>query len=133
MAWDSPDFKCPGLTAAADLSTKQFYCVRKNATAKEVALCSTEGETVFGVLYNKPTSGEAAEVVLSGVAKVLVGTALTSGDFWGTDSAGKAIPISVGQTGQDIGQYAAGQVIVGAAAGEYATVTIGNGFRVPNV
>ena len=133
MAWDFPNFKCPGLIAAADLSTKQFYCVRKNATANEVALCSTEGETVFGVLANKPTAAEAAEVVMSGVAKVLVGTALTAGDFWGTDANGKAIPISVGVTGQDVGQYAAGQVIEGAAAGEYATVTIGNGFRVPSV
>ena len=125
MAWED-GWRLPGVQAAADLSAKQFFCVVKNTTNKQVALASVDGEVVLGVLQDKPNaSGKAAEVITFGVTKVEAGETLAAGDFWGTDSAGKAKIVERTNTGADVGDYVAGQVIVGAASGELATVTIG--------
>ena len=125
MAYELSGFNIPGLVAAADLSAKQYYCVKKNTTNNEAALCATDGEIVFGVLQNKPTSGEAAEVTALGVTKVTAGETLTAGDAWGTDANGKARIVDAASTGAVVGDFTAGTVIEGASAGELATVTIG--------
>lgn len=132
MAYELDLFTIPGALAAADLSAKQFYCVKKNTTAGQYALCTVDGEPVAGVLQNKPSAaGAAAEVRAAGVTKVLAAETLTAGDFWGTDSAGKAKVVEATVTGADVGDYVCGHVIEGCAAGEYATVTIGlQTFRV---
>lgn len=126
MAWEQNLFTIPGALAGADLSTKQFYCVKKNTTANQFALCAVDGEIFDGVLQDKPDgSGEACEVRAAGVTKVIAGETLTAGDLWGTDSSGKAKKIEPTQTGADIRDYFAGRVLVGASANEYAIVTIG--------
>ena len=60
-----------------------------------------------------------------GVSKVFVGLALTAGQLWGFDQNGAAEPKEDNNTGAALGNWVCGQVIEGAAAGEYATVTIG--------
>ena len=127
MAWESPLYKLPAAIAAADYRTtsKQYYCVTKNATNNQVALATTDGEIFIGVLQNEPLSGAAAEVTCIGVTKVVAGETLTAGDYWGTDSSGKAKIVEHTNTGADIGDYIAGVVLEGAAADELATVTIG--------
>ena len=50
MAWESPVFNVPGLTASADLSSNQYYCVTKNTSDGQVALASTDGEVILGVM-----------------------------------------------------------------------------------
>jgi hypothetical protein len=125
MAFEAPLFMVPGQVAAADLSAKQYYCVKKNTTDNQVALCSVDGEIFLGVLQNKPTSGIAASVMAAGVTKVLAAETLTAGDYWGTDNAGKARIVEKTNTGADIGDYAAGVVLQGAGAGELASVTVG--------
>lgn len=126
MAWEQDLFTIPGAQAATDLSTKQFYCVKKNSTDYRFALCAVDGEIFDGVLQDKPdTAGDACEVRALGVTKVIAGEALTAGDLWGTDSSGKAKKIEPTQTGADIRDYFAGRVLVGASANEYAVVTIG--------
>jgi hypothetical protein len=125
MAYEIPVFKPGTFTAATDLSTKQFYCVKLNTTNNQVALCNTDGEKVFSVLQNEPESGQSAELIVSGITKVLAGETLTAGMFWGTDSSGKAKQVEHTATGADTGDWAVGEVIEGASANEYATVTIG--------
>lgn len=129
-------FSLHGAEADADLSAKQFYCVKQSTTDRRVSLCTVEGEPFIGVLQDKPSAaGDPAEVRVAGITKGKAGVALTAGDYWGTKADGKVIPISVGLTGQDIGQYVAGQVLVGCAADEIGCeLTIGFlGFRVPSV
>lgn len=125
MATEQTGFSVGSMVAAADLSAKQYFCVKKNTTNNEVALCSVDGEVVMGVLQNKPGDGIAADVQMSGVTKIECGEALAAGDLWGTDSSGKAKKIERTVTGADVGDYFGGEVIEGAGSGEIATVTIG--------
>lgn len=123
MAFEYPVLKVPALEAGADLSGNQFHCVRMSGADKRVALCDTEGEVVLGVLQNKPAAaGQAAEVTALGLTKIVAGEALAAGDAWGTDAQARARKVEVTT---DVGDYAAGIVIEGAAAGAIATVTIG--------
>ena len=135
MAYEQPVWALAGAVAAADLSAKQFFCVKKNATNQQYALCDTDGEVVDGVLQNKPdAAGREATIMALGITKIEAGEALTAGDLWGTDNAGKAKIVEGTNTGGDVGDYVMGRVIQGAASGEIATVTVGvPSFRVESV
>jgi hypothetical protein len=135
MANFQPVWSLAGAQAAADLSTKQFYAVKKNTTAHQYALCDTDGEVIAGVLQNKPSAaGREATIMAMGITKVIAGETLVPGDLWGCDSAGKAKVVEGSNTGADTGDYVAGFVIEGAATDEIATVTIGMPtFRVESV
>lgn len=126
MARELPLFNIPGALAAADLSSNQFYCVKKNTTDNQFALCDTDGEVFDGVLQNKPSAaGDAADVMALGVTKLEAGETLAAGDLWGTDASGTGKVIEGTVTGADVGDYVAGRVLEGAASGELATVTVG--------
>ncbi len=65
------------LPAGADLSSYQFRFVKISGGA---VVLSGAGNDAIGVLLNKPTSGDAAQVQIGGVAKVQADAALaTSG------------------------------------------------------
>lgn len=89
--------KEPGLKAGADLSAdaNQFKAVKLDASG-DVILCSVAGETVFGVLYNKPKLGEAAEVVVSGSPKLQADAAINENDLLGTSIDGQFAVITPG-------------------------------------
>lgn len=125
MAYQHAVFQPAGLKAAADLSAKQFYFVKKNAVNGEVALASVDGEIVMGVLQNDPTAGQGAEVMALGLTKVVADEALTAGDYVGTSVDGQAKIVETTNTGADIGDYVVGQVFEGAGAGAIATIMIG--------
>lgn len=127
MAWEKDVFTVPGLQANGDMSSDQFKCVKGDLTTDYyVDLCDTDGEAFLGVLQNKPSAAAAAaEVRALGVTKVVAAETLTRGMLWGVGSAGTAKEVAASATGADTGDYIAGMVIVGASAGEYATVTIG--------
>lgn len=78
-------------TAAADLSTKQFYAVAITGS-RAVNLASTGGENVYGILQNKPSTGEAADIGIMGVSKAVAGAVVTAGNFLMTDTAGRLVP-----------------------------------------
>lgn len=79
--------------ANADLRTSQFLCVKMvNASGKaEVALSSTSGGKITGILQNKPNTGEPADVQVVGVSKAVAGAAITAGVNVMSDAAGKVI------------------------------------------
>jgi len=108
--------------AEKDLSGKQFYCVELSSN-KTVDVPDAATDVIVGVLQNKPAAaGAACTIRTMGVTKVLVGTGdLTAGALWGTSSTGTAIAKT---TDKD---HYSGVCLIGAAAGEYATVTIGMG------
>jgi len=126
MARENNIFTVPGLMANADLSTKQFHCVKMTAVDNKVGLCSADGEVFLGVLQNKPNAdGVAAEVRALGISKVVADEALTAGDHWGVSSDGQAKKVEVTNTGADLEDFVMGVVIEGAPAGALATVTVG--------
>ena len=106
------------MTAAADLSGKQFYVVKCTADAA-FNLTSSAGEKMLGILQDKPLSGNAGNVMAVGISKVLTGTGdLAAGENWQAVADGTAITASTADV-------PGGTVLIGASAGEYATVTVG--------
>ncbi len=81
------------LVAAADLSTKQYYAVKVDSNGK-IALCSSAGEFVTGILQNKPVAAEAAQVQHSGTTKAVAGAAITAGARVMTNASGKVITLA---------------------------------------
>jgi len=79
------------MLAAGDLSTKQHLFVKVSAS-DTVDVCSGATDQVLGVLQNKPAAaGEAASVLVQGVAKVIASAAINAGALVGTTNAGKAV------------------------------------------
>ncbi len=87
-------------TAAADLSAKQFYAVKQTA-ARSASVASTGGESILGILLNKPTSGQACDIAYAGQTKARAGVGgWTAGDSLETEAGtGKLITQT---TGNDI-------------------------------
>jgi len=121
MAIEIPVLK-PGIfTASADLSGKQFYFV-KISGAGTVTVCAAATDVPIGVLQNKPTSGQAAEVMMLGITKVSSDAALSRGNLIGTSGDGQA---DAKTPGTDTTEYVVGQVIeASTAAGGLATAAI---------
>lgn len=78
MAIEHRGVMLPGLVAAADLSAKQYYGLRVTA-AFGVDVSSGAGQACLGILQNKPTSGQPAEVMQSGISKAIAGAAVAAG------------------------------------------------------
>ena len=101
--------------AGADLSAAQFTYVIMN-TVNRTVVAAGNAAAVDGIVINKPASGEAATVVVSGRTLALAGTGgLTAGANVGVDANGAGV---VAATSDII----VGKVVESAIAGGYATV-----------
>lgn len=96
MAVEQPGTQIGWLPADADLSTKQYYCVKFSSTG--VALCSAAGERCDGILQNDPVAGQPAAVMKTGVSKAVASGALTAGTQVTTDANGKLKAVVAGRT-----------------------------------
>lgn len=123
MARTNPLFTPAGFQAENDLSTKQFYFVELGASAGEVDVCDNAGDLVIGVLQNKPTAGQAAEVMTHGIAKVIAGGTIARQDRVGTDANGKAVAKTADAA------LVAGIALSAAAAGEYVEILLTPGAQ----
>lgn len=123
MAYEGPQIKLVGVTAAADLSaaTNQFRFVEIVGN-NQVNICNGATDRPVGVLQNLPRSGEAAEVVAIGVTKIQADAALTAGALIGTSADGQA---DAKTPGTDTTEYVVGQMLTGASgAGAIGTALI---------
>jgi hypothetical protein len=127
MAWNQPGFCTGALKADASMASNQHHIVKADTTNNQFTLCDTDGERGLGILQDTPGSGEAGDIMLMGISKVVVGTGetLVAGQHYGVDANGEAKTIEATVTGADVGDHVLGVVLEGAAAGELATVTIG--------
>ena len=125
MAYESPQINIGTLTAAADLSGKQYYFV-KLASESTVNVCSAVTDVPIGVLQNTPASGESAVVTIFGLSKVSADATLAAGDIIGTSADGQAQPVV---QGTETTVYNAGQAVTAGAAGtlQTALINISNG------
>jgi len=112
------DFSAP---AGADLSSSQYLFVKWSGA--NVVACAGTTDRPCGVLQNKPTSGQMAEVRALGVSKLVAGGALaTIGALIGTDAAGKAVAKVLGT---DVTHYvAAATRTVSGGANEVISVFV---------
>lgn len=107
--------------AGADLSAKQFYFVKMSAN-NTVTVCAGVTDVPIGVLQNKPTSGQTAEVTVCGITKVSGDADLAYGNLIGTSADGQAAAYAAGT---DTTKYVVGQVIDdNGAAGGLVTAAI---------
>jgi hypothetical protein len=119
MAYEIPGFKLT-LTAGESLTTKQFYFAK--ISADNTCVMATELTDIpCGIIQNNPASGEATEIMVNGVSKVLVGAggAVTAGQLVGCDADGKLVVVDPDGVAD---YYFVGQVLEGAGAAEYATI-----------
>ena len=123
MAFEIPVLVDGTRKAGADLSaaTNQYKFVKLDSSG-DVILCAAATDIPYGVLQDKPKSGDTATVMLVGISKVQGDADLAKGDLIGTSADGQA---DAKVPGTDTTNYVVGQVIVdNAAAGGLATCTI---------
>ena len=116
----------PGLSrsyaANADLSAKQFFCMKLGTTAGQIAICAATSDFMLGILQNKPAAaGRAAEVMTLGWSKadVAAATDIAINDLLGTDANGRLVK-----------RTPSNNDIVNAIAEEAATAATGDIIRV---
>lgn len=77
-------------TASADLSGKQFYAV-KITGSRVVGLTAAAADLTYGILQNKPSSGQACDVAIFGITKAVAGASITAGAKLMANSSGQII------------------------------------------
>jgi len=82
--------------AGADLSSSQFLVVKQNSSA-QIVLAGASDTTQVGVLQDKPASGKAGCVAVSGLTKAVAGAAVTAGVAVTSDASGKVIAATTGK------------------------------------
>ncbi len=101
------------MQAGGDLRTKQYHILRTSAAgvtnlASRTTAAQTAVADVSGVLLNKPNSGQAASMAVTGECKVVAGAAITQGVNVTTNASGRAIVAASGDWTIGTAQEAAG-------------------------
>jgi hypothetical protein len=118
MAYTDPGLDLGTLTAAADLSSKQYYFV-KLASATTVNVCTATTDRAIGILQNDPTSGQSAVVRIFGISKVVADGTIAFNNVIGTSADSQADAIV---PGTDTSVTTLGVAIQAASAGETFTM-----------
>lgn len=109
------------LVAAEDLSAKQYTVVKTDSAGK--AASSTAGSAVpTGIVQDKPTAGQTAQVRVLGISKAVAGGTVASGAAVTAGTGGKV-------TAATNGDYAVGIALVGGAANEIITILLTGPFK----
>jgi hypothetical protein len=108
--------------AGADLSAKQYYCVKKDTNGAFVlaALGAIGG---VGILMNAPASGEVAIVRRCGPAYVVTAGTIAKGAPFTSDANGKAVAIVLGKTDTSDAGAAADPLIGSMTLGDMKETT----------
>ena len=118
MAYTDPGLDLGTLTAAADLSGKQYYFV-KLASATTVNVCTATTDRAIGILQNDPTSGQSAVVRIFGISKVVADGTIAFNNVIGTSADSQADAIV---PGTDTSVVTLGVAIQAASASETFTM-----------
>lgn len=108
--------------AGADLSALQYTFVKQNSSGQVVAVAAAT-DIPIGVLQNAPTSGQEAEVLVTGGTKLKSGATITLGTHFvlGTTSAGAATPLA---PGTDTTKYIVATPLSSAASGDIMSAIV---------
>ncbi len=117
-----PVDKAEGVIANSDLSTRQFTLVRLTGTTTidfEIGGTTANTQQPLGVLMNDPnSSGQPAEVGLSGIMKVEFGGVVAQGDALSFGTDGRVTTLTLGTTDGSSGRWIVGQAMQGGTSGE---------------
>lgn len=114
------------LEAAEDLSTKQYHFVLIDSDGK-AANVSGDTNNPIGVLQNKPTSGQSAEVLIAGVSKLECNAAIaTPGDELSCNFTTSGANAETGRAQASVaGQHIAGRLLTASGAqGDIVTAIV---------
>jgi hypothetical protein len=110
------------LVAGEDLSAKQYHFVKiDNGTGRAVAVNGATDRPV-GVLQNNPTTGQEAEVLITGGTKIVAGGTASAGQPLFASASANAVTLVFGTTGS--AAYAVGTFVTAASASAVATAAI---------
>lgn len=130
MAFNTDYSTLPGLTAGADLSSKQFMAGKLASTAGSVIAAGTLNSTTnpaafVGVIMNKPASGEEVEFAIDGIVKAIAATStIAIGDRVWSNSTGKLTDAGTTDNGYFLGRA----LEAATAANDIITIKLaGNG------
>jgi hypothetical protein len=123
----SERMKCITLPAGSAMTGGQYKFVAISSSGNVNLVSASGGLQVDGVLYNKPNAGDAATVVIAGVAKVIAGGVVAAGAFVASDSGGLAVTAASGAT-----QAVAGVALV-ASTGANSVIPVLLGNRKPYI
>lgn len=121
MAVQTPGITIGICAAAADLSAQQFRAMRVTGNF-QVNVANAAGQSVIGILQNKPTLGQPADVMMAGVSKAVAGAAIAVG-----------VEVMAGADGRIVTAATAGSNVIGVAleaagaAGEIITIALNAG------
>jgi len=111
------DGQDPSFKAKDDMSSSQFrFAMVDGTTDDQVDICSATTDIMVGVLQTKGVTGEGVVIRTHGHTKIVLGTTITAGQLLGTDNAGRATPLTVGNGGSSA--YIAGICTVGGIVNE---------------
>lgn len=99
------------LPAGSAMTGGQYKCVAISSSGNVNLVAASGGLQVDGILYNDPDVGQAATVVVAGVAKVIAGGVVAAGAEVASDSGGLAVTAASGAT-----QFVFGRALVAATA-----------------
>lgn len=129
MAWDHPILAVGDRTAAGNYSSaSNFGKLVKWTAAATVTLTTGVGGQVNGVLYNRPSSGEMAKVVIAGVAKVHLTTA--AGAVAVGDKVGPSTVAGYADVSTAVARRYIGYAMTSAAAGAGTLIAVQLAFGV---
>ena len=119
MATEIPGRKITRI-AGADLKALQHYYVKLDTDGTVIAMTANT-EMPYGILQNKPDAGEEAEIMRSGVSKLVCGAVVAIGNVIGAGATGKGMPYVY--TGADVDKFITGVALAATGAdGDVFTV-----------
>lgn len=100
MAFQADMKLLPGILAGANLSTKQFHCVKPASTDGEVVVADAITDLVTGLLQNDPEDTYEAEVAYGGIAKGKSATSVgwSDGIAIGFNTTSQLVPLTANTT-----------------------------------
>ena len=104
------------VVAGADLSSQQYKLVNLSG------VLATSETNPYGVLQNKPESGQHAQVITRGRTKIYIATSVGDGAFFGQSNAN-----SGQMTIATSGEFAMGWIIKAASSGSVGTAELFGG------
>lgn len=78
------------ISKKATAALTQFVIVKPSTTAGECKIAAAATDSIIGVVQNNPGAGEAAEIAVSGVCKVLAEASVAAGDHVTSSTTGRA-------------------------------------------
>ena len=126
------------IMAGADLSDKQFHCIKLNASGQMIL--SGAGENSLGIVQDKPASGQVGAVCCLGKSMAVYGASVTANQNLTPDANGKLVPatgndaqVAVATESGSVGEIHSVYLISRASAGAIQKSVLSIPYRLSKI